>query len=178
VLGKIKTAGGENSFHSIYYFIAAASLALIHLARSRFPEPVRRTASRLLILFAVGTFVLSLPSLYWLRYLCHVSSNPEQEAYQFALTHPGEAYFPWNPISTLMADGKLYHFEFGVIDREMAGYKPTSAEIRKNTPPTIRYVIYPKNPQSQEMLRYFPDFSRRVEIPELPDWLVYVRERP
>jgi hypothetical protein len=176
VLGKIKTGGGENSFHTIYYFIAAASITLVHFARPRFPEPVRRTACRLLILAAAGTFVLSLPSLYWLRYLAHVSSNPEQEAYRFALAHPGEAWFPWNPIATLMAEGNLYHFEYGVTDREMAGYKPTNAEIRRNTPAHLRYIIYPKDPQSEEMLRFFPEFARRIELPELPGWLVYVRE--
>ena len=45
------------------------------------------------------------------------SDNTQEVVYTYAVGHPGLVYFPWNGLSTLLAEGKLYHFEWGIYDR-------------------------------------------------------------
>ena len=40
--------------------------------------------------------------------VCAVGQNDPQLAYEFAVRHPGEAYFPWHPLASLLAEGRLY----------------------------------------------------------------------
>lgn len=52
-------------------------------------------------------------------------NNPVEASYLYALGHPTHAHFPWFVLSELLAEKLLYHFEYGVVDRELAGYPRT-----------------------------------------------------
>lgn len=104
-------------------------------------------------------------------------NNQHEQAYRYLKRHPGMAYFPWLPMSHLRAEGKIYHLEYGMSDRELGGFHVSPDHFRRNTPANFRYVCYfgdPPPPLKQTM-RYLPDFTRRVEIPELPGWTCYER---
>ena len=74
-----------------------------------------------------------------------------------------------------MAEGKLYHFEYAVIDRELAGFKPSDDHFRAYIPEKLRYVVFPTWHQSKKMLNYLPEFSQRTRLRELEGWIVYER---
>jgi hypothetical protein len=100
--------------------------------------------------------------------------NNNQVAYDFAMRHPGEAYFPWQPLASLLAEGRLYHFEYGVVDRYLAGYEPTPEHLRADAPPRLRWIAASNGPTL--MLRFFPEYSVPTQLAELPGW--DVRSQP
>ncbi len=180
-LGNIKAGGGQNSYHSVYFLVSAASLALLRLSGYA-PEgdprgqPRRKLATRALITLLVLLGAMTFRRQLEINHMQWLLANPQREAYQFAKGHPNEAYFPWNPLSSLMADGKLYHFELAVVDRRIGGFDPSDEHVRANLPSDLRYVAFHSARQSEGMLSYLPEFTRRVDLPDLPDWIVYGRE--
>ncbi|HVT90210.1 MAG TPA: hypothetical protein VHD56_15265 [Tepidisphaeraceae bacterium] len=96
-------------------------------------------------------------------------------AYQFSLENPEKAYFPWNPLATLMSDNRYYVFDYGAVDLFMAGDFISDQRLRQYTPADMQYVIYPAYWESESMHRRLSNYSRRVALPQLPGWNVYVR---
>jgi hypothetical protein len=185
LLGEAKAGGHFNSYHCLYYFVAAAAAALIQWAAC---SPTRVLACYLLAVVALAP---SLRPLADFDYLDRVWNNPQSQAYAFSREHPGEAYFPWLPLGPLMAEGKAYHFEYGVIDRFLAGMSPKESHLRAFLPRDLKYVIFHQRNQSRYMLQYFPTYTRHYQVTRLADvpevvrgaapaneggeWLVYVR---
>jgi hypothetical protein len=110
-------------------------------------------------------FALDLPAR-----LRQLPNNPQQAAYEFARAHPRQAFFPWNPLSTLMADGKLYHHDYAVWDWDLAHYPPSRARLAADMPPAMRWIIIQPTEREKFFYRVFPEFSRPVKLPELPRW--------
>ena len=104
--------------------------------------------------------------------------NDHEMAYNYARENPGQAYFPNNPLSVLLAERKLYHFMWGVKEREMAGYPLTNKQFRDGIPADFDYVIFPKDSQYsyQYILEFLPEYSHPVALPKFPGALVLSRE--
>ncbi|MCP4654673.1 MAG: hypothetical protein GY856_04545 [bacterium] len=175
VVGRTIIGGDENSYYSLYYLLAAASLILARIDWTGPSEAGRRIGARVLYLLALGALCLA-PDLEIPRHLWQLRDNPQEQAYEFARANPGKAYFPWNPLSTLMAEGELYHFDYNVYDRRLAGFKPTDAHFRAHIPPEMQYVLFHENAHDQRVLAFLPEFGREIELAELPDWIVYTRD--
>jgi hypothetical protein len=107
----------------------------------------------------------------------NLSKNPSQEAYEYAKRHPGEAYFPWNPISSLLAEGKLYHTTFGLWDRDLAGLKISDEHVRAYIPRNIKIMAFRlSKTEDRRIGRFLPEFKRKVTVEGLPGWTVYASE--
>jgi hypothetical protein len=166
LLGEVKVGGGINSNHCLYYFAACASLMIFGWAARI--EPVTRKTALLAYYFLLALVLgISAKEIVDLQWYTMLSKNPQQEAYRFAQRHPGEAYFPWHPLATLMAEGKLYHFEYGVFDRYLADLPP--AHLRKFIPRTARYLIFQRRNQSRDMAKHLPEFSRGYMVADLDE---------
>lgn len=168
-LGANKLGGEASSFHSLYYLIAALA-ALFVEAGQRVPA-----ARALGWVFCMLAIIAA-----WQSGRCAPSAsqpplfqNPNELAYQFALRHPGEAYYPWHPLASLLAEGKLYHFEYGLIDRYMGGSEASQDHFRANLPPRLRWVA--SRARGWSLTHYLADFSEDTQLPELPGWIVRVR---
>jgi hypothetical protein len=100
--------------------------------------------------------------------------TPTEVAYKYALEHRGKAYFPYTPLSTLFVEGKMYHVDYMLFDREIRGYPLTDAQFRSGIPPGVRLVAYPPGtmPVSKAMINFVAD-SRRVNEPGLEGWTVF-----
>jgi hypothetical protein len=188
VMGNAKVGGTSNSYHAYYYLAAACALifrdwlSIFTTERNNFP---RVAASVLLFatalfatvkLFDVYTDFPASPAGY--RY---VWQNPQEQAYTYDRLHPSEVYFPWNPLSSFLASGKLYHTAVGVDDRGLAGYPVGQAQLYSFLPARIRYIAFFNDPRykphrPEDCCDYLPEFSRRVNLPELPGWTVYERQ--
>ncbi len=181
VLGKAKIAGSENNLSpSVYFLVAAATLALIDIVPdilSCYAQSVQRSVKLLFVLLITGLVCVNALRFREIPLLLqNISSNDQKVAYEYAKKYPGEAYFPNNPLSSLLAEGKLYHFNFGLIDRELAGFPVSREHFWAHIPADIRLVAFPKIYQNQAVMKYLPEFSKRVTIDELPGWIVYMRE--
>jgi len=174
-LADAKPDGDENNYHSAYYLIAASALILVHFATKGPSRTVRKHAGRLLVLLAAWALVCQPTAFLPPPELFALEANPQQEAYRFARSHPGEVYAPWYPLASLMAEGRLYHAAPGVRDRIQGGYTPTDTHFRAHLPPNMRYLIFHKDRQDQCIRDFLPQFRRRIPVgPErVSDWVGY-----
>lgn len=172
-LGANKFGGDYNSFHSVYYLIAAVAVAMVEWAR----------AMRVGQWFCYGFCVLAVVVAWRSERIAlwanqpPVLENDAQQAYEFALRHPGEAYFPWQPLSSLLAEGQVYHFEYALIDRSAGGFPPMDAHVRAYLPPRMRWLVT-KGSSLRALAHYFPEYSQVVNLPELPGWTALERRTP
>lgn len=166
LLGEVKIGGMENSYHTVYYLLAALGLVAYRWISSA--EGDRRQmalmGTYLLAALIVGTQARELANLLHVR---GIRKNAQQQVYEFAKEHPGEAIFPWNPLSTLYADGKVYHFEYGVYDRVFADFRPTPEHFKKHLPENLKYIIWRNRRECFQIPQYLPEFSQRTIVKDL-----------
>ncbi len=184
LLGRVKVGGSVNAFSFTLYFLAAAVTLLvfrlildsvcINTGSSKSFTPLKF----LTVVLVIAFFLKNIPN-NALRELNprlqKLPSNPQQVAYNYAKHHPGEAYFPWNPLSSLMAEDKLYHFAYALIDRWLAGYPVSNENFRSYIPSNIKIIAF-SGPNNGYVMQFLPEFSQKVEVNELPGWTVYMRE--
>lgn len=171
ILATIKIGGDRNSMHSVYYLAVAIVIALTSAwpAEDR-PQPM---IAGVVLLAATSAVVLAVRQVA--GYPAQTALPPRclsQEAWSYARAHPGSAYFPWDPLATLLAEGRMYHFEYGVLDRIYAGRAPTTDRLRADLPTNPEAVIYPRANYSREMLKHLPGFTREQTT---ADWVILRR---
>ena len=133
------TEGGDvNHLGVVTLFAAlAATLGLVGLWK---PDTIGLAARALLI----GMLLAHLPLAYGIRHdLLSVGANPTQIAFDYERQHPGRAYFPFNPLAVLLADGRLTHFGQALLDREIAGFATSPQQFAAGVPPGFTVVAYP-----------------------------------
>lgn len=185
VVGRNIVGGADNSYHTIYYLIAAASLCMLGSAFKAEREPERKVPDPLLFALLAALACQPLGGLKYFQHLSRIPSNPQEQAYDFMRAHPQQAYFPWYPLAGLLAEGRLYHFDDGVIRRWVAGYPPSLSHFRAHVPADLRFVAYrrrdlgrPDHAGDEKLRRaYLSEYSRKIEVDELPGWIVYVEQR-
>ena len=168
-LGANKLGGEPSSFHSAYYLIAAGAALFAETARRAVAARVLGWSFCALAILAAwhsgrATLPASRPPLW---------ENSQQLAYEFAVRHPGETYFPWQPLATLLAEGRLYHFEYGMIDRYLAGYPPTAEHLQASLPPHMHWVA--AHTRVWTMNQFFSTYSEETPFPDLPGFIVVSR---
>ena len=182
IIGYTKLGGYVNSFSlPLYYCGIATTLVLSGFSRAPVTgphSPVKRRIAQALLVSIAFVHVL-LPG--WLGDLqADFRHNPLEAAFEYEKKYPGKAYFPWNTLSVLMAGGKAYHAEDGLISLRMAGMKLPSPQSRAFLPADANLVAlppnYPTNWTKGLVLEYLSDYRRRVAVDELPGWTVFERE--
>jgi hypothetical protein len=172
----ISTVGADiNQLGCVLYFLfVAAGLAI----QQYFTDANRaaRLSSRIFlttgILVSVAPgMILTIPAS-----LRDLKANASQTAHTYNLRHPGVAYFPYNPLTSLLADGKLYDLDLALYDREVAGYPLTPQQLQSGVPHNLILIALPPGEglQSKALRGLFADFVRTTD-PELPGWTVYRR---
>ncbi len=183
ILGRVKIGGDINSFSfSSYFIFLAASLILVQVANRIFALEfqgsvgnIRRLSGGILLVF---TFSIYSATSWEIRRDTHRGSDSADQAFDFIKTHPGECYFPWDPLVHLMAEGRLYHFCYGVFDRELAGYPLSREHILQGLPPQLKVVVFGVGTDRHYALKYLPEFSKPdlSFLKEMPAAIVYVRK--
>lgn len=188
VLGYLKLGGDVNSLaHAIYPATIAAVLALGRLTR-------QLPGGGLIV--ACVTVVLLIPGQVRVAALCSgrepswndelargMNWRAEERAIAAAIRErPGLYYFPTYPLASLLIDGRLGHFEYGVFDLQLAGMPLSEQELRRGVPQSARYLCYPGGRSftlpDHFLKRALPEFSRPVRLPELPFCECYERVPP
>jgi hypothetical protein len=181
ILGKLKLGGADNTLSPTVYFLAAAcAIGLMEYVAfpSHFLHMRTQKLFKLLFIFLVTSLTFgNIPRFRDKTFaLQDLPNNYQEMAYRYAKKYPGETYFPEASLATLLAEGKLYHFQFGVTDREDMGTPVSREHFRRYIPTNIRLVAFSRNDQCQCIMKYLPEFSKRVDIEELPGWIVYTQE--
>jgi len=181
LLGKVKLGGDINTLSPILYFLSAAiSFGLSqYILEALFykSHPMHRFARPAFFLVLMIPVFFVMPKIYsGIIHLKNLPNNEQKMAYEYAKKHPGEAYFPNNPLSSLLAERKLYNFNCGVKDKALAGYAVSEEHIRRYIPNNVKIVAFNKTYMHQYILRYLPEFRKRIDIEDLSEWIVYTRE--
>ena len=180
MMSRIKIGGNINNYAFIISFVGVACFVMLMDWFARNRERGLESANDALKLLVI----LSPLSPLWIINSAYVfqfndwkplAENPQDVAYRYAKAHPGDAYFPWNPLSGLMLDGKATHFEYGMVDRTLANFPPSPEHVRMFIPEHTRVVAFSPMRQAEWTITVLPEFKRRVEIKELPGWICYER---
>lgn len=114
--------------------------------------------------------------------------NALERAYLYSRKNPGRVYFPWHPLAALLGEGRLYHFDYGIFDRKLAGDPPSREHLWANLPEEMRFIATPEFVQkkfgakgplfSSKQLREFRR-SRARGLKTLGDgWVTFARKAP
>jgi hypothetical protein len=84
-------------------------------------------------------------------------------------------YFPSHPLASLLAEGCLYHSEWGVKQSERMGFPVSESHFRRHLPRDLRYVAVYGESAEFTLDRLGGSWQVR-SVEELPRWTVYTRE--
>ena len=184
LLAFAKLGGDLNAFSSVlYHFAIGTGLLLLQLDVPRTATQTSGATFRIGKVWLLALAVLALvaprrvtPGLDTTR------PNPSEAAFAFERKHPGRAYFPWNTLSVVMADGRAYAAEDGVLSHTRMAGLPVSAErLRAHLPPDAKLLAFPPNYPvrwtGDFMREQLPEFRRPVRVRELPGWRCLKRDR-
>jgi len=174
LLAFVKPGGSSNNLGYSFYFILLSVLSSI---TEKMGQAGRRFAHGIIILCAVLIFsVKQVPNIGHLPVaVALLEKDPQETAYRYMKGHPDETYFPWLPVPGIMADKKFYHYAIGLWDMDLAGFKISRSHFQSYVPIKMKLVAYYPNPfqRYKYMSKYLPDFCERIEVPELPGWIVF-----
>ena len=178
-IGVVKVGGDVNGYSfTVYYLSIAAALALQSGMRSPKSAGFQSGVKIIVLIVSIDCCLFQSASSYMeFKNQRAIYDNPAQIAYDVAKTSPGTVYFPWNPLSGLLVEGKYYHFDYGVYDRSLSGKLLTEDEYRKGIPDRFVYVAFvPVAGLTYASLKYLPQYSIECRLVQLPDWRVFMRE--
>jgi len=180
LLGRVKMGGVENTLSPTIYFLAIAALLVI---QEMIQELIQTSGKKwgiwlLLGIVSTATLIQSQPLNVLPDLVKALPANPQAVAYRYARDHPAEVYFPFNPLSHLFAEAKLYHFHYGLYDRQLAGEKISDAHFHAHIPKNLKLVAFPPKFPSKDLrksppMQYLKEFSEKINLPELPEWTVF-----
>lgn len=180
--GYLKLGGYVNSLACTDFFLLISAVtAIVHiLSVVEVDSQIRRAVAGSMLIFGLVIAIKAnfagvngiVPS--WSS-IVHPYNNPQQQAFNYAKSHPGEVYCPWNPLTTLLAEKKLYHFEWGIVDRAVGDRPASDQQYLSHFPAKLDRVIYLRTPQSTKAMELLVDFRKRVRDPQLPDCIIYTR---
>jgi hypothetical protein len=105
-----------------------------------------------------------------------LNQTEHEAAYQLAKKYPGELYFPLHPVSSLLAEGKAYHFAVWMDDFAWAGYPIDDMHLRSGLPQNMRAILYRENTLPPSVLDRLPEYQHRSTSAVFPGWIIVSRE--
>ncbi len=137
LLSTYGNGGSSNSLNNVLYLFPIAALSLVAWLRAR--QPLRTPA---LLTAGVVAVVLQQLSLSPLLPISPMTARLEI-ATDLARQHPGQIYFPWNPLVTFYAEHRFYHTEDGLIVRKVAGAPRSREALFRDLPPAWTLTAIP-----------------------------------
>jgi hypothetical protein len=185
ILGYVKIGGYVNNFSLTHFFLAMLVAVLLIRVYERALALAPPLAPFLLSLACIGALWPLSQQFLQKRVqeenfvvIAKARANEQELAYNFARQNPGVAYFPWNNLSTLLAEGKLYHFAWGYQDREEAHSPPSHEQIRAHLPEKVQVIGFGPRHQDELTLKYLPPTQYRGTNDQLPGFTMYLYPEP
>lgn len=125
-----------------------------------------------LLVVAVSTFSLRVRTP---EIASALRKSPSERVEQYDRAHPGQVYFPFNPVAVYFAEGRFYNTDWGMENRARAGFATPEAEFREGAPRAARLLAYPIAPTSGPgyiLQKYFPA-AAQIQQAKLEDFFVY-----
>jgi hypothetical protein len=179
IAGRAKAGGDVNSLSFALFFLTCGlTVMLADVFRGAQSESTRRLAVSVLAATMLPLALSEAPLALDIR--ASVKRLPEaaqEVAFEYLKRNPGQAYFPWLPLSHFYAEHQFRHYAFGIGDRLLAGETLSLADFRAHIPRDPRIVGFAKDGTPRlgeyDLMNYLPEYKYQVNDPELPGWLVY-----
>jgi len=167
-IGRTKVGGEVNHESFVLFFLLAAIVLWLVESSTKPPRQVVRLGLVLALLSAINA-PRALEYAGWKA----AWNNQNEMAFRYQQNNPDRVYFPWNPLTSLLAGGKVYHFDYGVFDRNLGGATVSPGHIAQALP-SPRPIIASFVAHHDHILhRYFPDYVSLPPDPDLPGWRLY-----
>jgi len=165
LLNLVKAGGDLNALNLTIYFWLLAAVLLLADTTETADNKLATGAKTALAVLSAGLLVIvparleSLPKIW--RAL---DQNQQEIACRMIAQNPGQVYFPNNPLAHLMAEGKLYHLSYGLIDRELGGFAVGEEHFRAHLPEKMQAVVFgslcaPADQATQAIvMKHLPDY--------------------
>jgi hypothetical protein len=171
VLFGAKVGGDVNNFSlHLYFGLIGLLLFFGHLVLKR------DSFSRLMVAVCVSlaAVVILTPirsSMHVTNILKALRGIEAEQVYQYAKEHPGEVYFSFFPLPILLAEGRMYHFEYSIFAREIGGAPITQSHFLRYIPAHPKYVQ--RESGSSPISKYMPRFSCETMQPGISGLTFY-----
>jgi hypothetical protein len=181
---RIGVGGDSNDQSPPVYFLAAAAALGLAQCITQTASPRTRKAHwiakpLLLILLVTSSYIGLTPPEALSQLFRALPYSPAQRTYDLAKKNPAMIYFPGNPLTSLLADGKLTHFLMGLHERAMDGYPPSREYFWEYMPTNMQLIVLPDpawmKDYVEEFRPYLQQFSPAMRDPS--GWFVYRRLR-
>ncbi len=176
VLLRVKVGGAENAYSPMLYFLVTAFCLFLYkyaLGGNNGNGLLRNFQK-----FCLGTFVILMVGLVFLQATSIRNSfdlatalrhDIHSQAYLLAKKYPGKVYFPFNPLSSQMAEAKTYHCLVGIFDWNKAGFRVSNNHYQECLPQDMAFIAFPVDyrwvayrmkyaEENQMMFKDFPGF--------------------
>jgi hypothetical protein len=169
-----KSIGGDVNHYAmaIYFLLLLSVYLLLQIPRESL------TSCRVIFLLCLA---LLIPSTFTLAYLKRFpgwylyQNNFLEQAFEFSRDHPNQVYFPWQPLSVLLGEGRLYHLGEQLHYEILVGMKRhTQEQYWAHLPSHDRPVaIRPFGAPSAVIPMLYSDHSPGDPEPSLPGWIIF-----
>jgi hypothetical protein len=177
------TVGGDENHLAIvdFFLLLGLTTGFLQFTQDRRNTLQKRPLPHLLVFLLALSF--SYRSIHQFKRAQTIAPSLTAEAAAFSRAHPGVAYFPSNPLSSLYAEHRFYTFDHAIDDREIAGFPLTPAQFASGIPSGIQFIaVEPRDIQigeiSQSLCHYLNSGWVRENTAGLPDFFVYRRASP
>jgi hypothetical protein len=155
-----------NSIESYGLWLPFVMPAALAWARDRAgADALRALAAGVAVLF-VGLQLRAAPSLAW-----RPSLERQRQAQFLTENFPQAVWFPWNPLVTVLREGRYDHDEDGFYVRLACGLPLVPATLRAGLPPAMHVVALPRGVNGWSIApKFFPPGVQRAEFGA---WTVY-----
>jgi hypothetical protein len=175
VAGLQKIGGTINHLGVVTLLLASAGIVMLLEAARAAPAASALRAygfPAVATLAAAAAIAAGLPMSFVSR-VCFGGPSPLARCAALAAARPGEVYFPWQPLASLVAEGRLYHIDYGLLDLRFSRFPASGEWLHAGLPPRLRYVVCPDPPFTNEVVdRLGPATVPSTDL-RLPGFRVY-----
>jgi len=177
ILGAKSIAGDVNHYAlPMYFLLIAIAHSVLQLRIQDIQTNI--TSFILAICFLISsTNILPLVNKFpgWYLY----QNNFLEQAYRYSLNHPRATYFPWQPLSVLLAEGRLYHLGEQIHYENILNKRTrTNEQYFAHLPLNLSAIaVRPYGAPASVIPILFPQFCIGAPESELPRWEIYRKTR-
>ena len=147
---------------------AAGRVAWVSAAVARTAGMVVTAAAGILLVFFAAE---------WRGSAKGYEKNPADEAFFFLRAHPAKAFFPEYPVSTVLAENKLYHSEQALAEIHRWGIALFGGvrNVKAHLPERPEAIAVRWH--GEIILPYYPGYTRLISLEGLSGWRIYAPEK-
>lgn len=181
IVGRAKVGGDINSFSLALFFLTCGLTVLLADGAKEAEAGASRLAVVMLVAMLAPPMVSEVPLIAdFAAKATDLPQTGQNVAFEYLKRHPGEAYFPWFPLSHLFAEHQFRHYAFGIADRVLAREDVTTADFRAYMPADPRIVAFASDGTpdifGHDLMSYLLEYGCVETEAELPGWQVYAKE--